>query len=136
MLIALATLVWVPIGVWIGLRPRVAEKVQPLAQFLAAFPANVLFPIAVVGIVTFRLNPDIWLSPLIIFGTQWYILFNVIAGATAFPNDLREVCANFRIRGLHLVEEGHPAGDLPLLRHRRADRLGRLVERRASSPNM
>lgn len=98
-LIALATLVWVPIGVWIGLRPRVAEKVQPLAQFLAAFPANVLFPIAVVGIVTFRLDPDIWLSLLIIFGTQWYILFNVVAGASAFPNDLREACANFQIRG-------------------------------------
>ena len=48
-LIALATLIWVPIGVWIGLRPRIAEKVQPLAQFLAAFPANLLFPIAVVG---------------------------------------------------------------------------------------
>ena len=56
-LIALATLVWVPIGVWIGLRPRVAEKVQPLAQFMAAFPANVLFPIAVVGILRFRLDP-------------------------------------------------------------------------------
>ncbi|CAN2533521.1 hypothetical+protein [Methylocapsa aurea] len=98
-LIALATLVWVPIGVWIGLRPRVAEKIQPLAQFLAAFPANVLFPIAVIGILTFRLDPDIWLSLLIIFGTQWYILFNVIAGASAFPNDLREVSANFRIRG-------------------------------------
>lgn len=98
-LIALATLVWVPIGVWIGLRPRIAEKIQPLAQFLAAFPANVLFPIAVVGIVSFDLNPDVWLSLLIIFGTQWYILFNVIAGASAFPNDLREVAANFRIRG-------------------------------------
>jgi NitT/TauT family transport system permease protein len=98
-LIALATLVWVPIGVWVGLRPRVAEKIQPLAQFLAAFPANVLFPVAVVVIVTFRLDPDIWLSLLIIFGTQWYILFNVIAGAAAFPNDLREVSANFRIRG-------------------------------------
>ncbi|BBU63042.1 ABC transporter permease [Methylosinus sp. C49] len=98
-LIALATLVWVPIGVWVGLRPRIAEKIQPLAQFLAAFPANVLFPIAVVGILTFRLDPDIWLSLLIIFGTQWYILFNVIAGASAFPNDLREVSANFGIRG-------------------------------------
>ncbi|WP_018266033.1 ABC transporter permease [Methylosinus sp. LW4] len=98
-LIALATLIWVPIGVWVGLRPRIAEKIQPLAQFLAAFPANVLFPIAVIGILTFRLDPDIWLSLLIIFGTQWYILFNVIAGASAFPNDLREVSANFGIRG-------------------------------------
>jgi NitT/TauT family transport system permease protein len=100
LLMALATVVWVPVGVWIGLRPALAEKVQPLAQFLAAFPANVVFPVAVVLILQFSLNPNIWLSFLIIFGTQWYILFNVIAGASAFPNDLKEVAANFRIHGL------------------------------------
>ena len=98
-LLVLATAVWVPIGVWIGLRPKLAEKVQPLAQFLAAFPANVLFPIAVIAILTFHLDPDIWLSFLIIFGTQWYIVFNVIGGAAAYPNDLKEAAANFRIRG-------------------------------------
>lgn len=98
-LMALATLVWVPAGIWIGLRPALAEKVQPLAQFLAAFPANVIFPVAVILILKFSLNPDIWLSFLIIFGTQWYILFNVIAGASVFPNDLKEAVANFRIRG-------------------------------------
>ena len=98
-LIALATLIWVPVGVWIGLRPRVAERVQPLAQFLAAFPANIIFPFVVATIVRFRLNPDIWLSPLMVLGTQWYILFNVIAGASAFPNDLKEAAASFRIRG-------------------------------------
>jgi NitT/TauT family transport system permease protein len=98
-LIALASVIWVPIGVWIGLRPRVAERVQPLAQFLAAFPANIIFPFAVVVIVHFGLNQDIWLSPLMILGTQWYILFNVIAGASAFPNDLTECAASFRIHG-------------------------------------
>jgi NitT/TauT family transport system permease protein len=98
-LMALATLVWVPAGVWIGLRPALAEKVQPLAQFLAAFPANVVFPVAVILILKFSLNPDIWLSFLIVFGTQWYILFNVIAGASAFPNDLKEAAASFQIRG-------------------------------------
>ncbi|MDR3496055.1 MAG: ABC transporter permease subunit [Ancalomicrobiaceae bacterium] len=98
-LIALASLVWVPIGVWIGLRPGIAEYVQPIAQFLAAFPVNVLFPFVVAGIVFFHLDPDIWLSFLIVFGTQWYILFNVIAGASAFPNDLKEVAANFHVRG-------------------------------------
>jgi NitT/TauT family transport system permease protein len=99
LLMLLATLIWVPVGVWIGLRPGIAEKIQPLAQFLAAFPANVIFPVAVVAIVQFALNPDIWLSFLIIFGAQWYILFNVIAGASAFPNDLKEAVANFRIQG-------------------------------------
>jgi NitT/TauT family transport system permease protein len=97
-LIALASLIWVPIGVWIGLRPWAATRVQPVAQFLAAFPANVLFPMAVVVIVTWHLNPDIWLSPLMVLGTQWYILFNVIAGASAFPTDLREASTLFRLR--------------------------------------
>ncbi|AOE69415.1 sulfonate ABC transporter permease [Pseudomonas fluorescens] len=98
-LILIASLIWVPLGVMIGLRPKLAEKIQPLAQFLAAFPANLLFPVFVIVILHFHLNPDIWLSPLIVLGTQWYILFNVIAGASAFPNDYKEAAANFRIRG-------------------------------------
>jgi NitT/TauT family transport system permease protein len=97
-LITIASVIWVPIGVWIGLRPWAATRVQPLAQFLAAFPANVLFPMAVVAIVSLRLDPDIWLSPLMVLGTQWYILFNVIAGASAFPTDLREASTLFRLR--------------------------------------
>ena len=98
-LIILATIVWVPIGIWVGLRPKLASRVQPLAQFLAAFPANVLFPIVVLVLVKFALDPNIWLSVLIIFGTQWYILFNVIAGTQAYPNDLKEAARSFGIRG-------------------------------------
>ncbi|MBN8848308.1 MULTISPECIES: ABC transporter permease subunit [unclassified Sphingomonas] len=98
-LIALASLIWVPVGVWIGLRPQWAERLQPVAQFLAAFPANVLFPFAVIAIVHWRLDPDIWLSPLMVLGTQWYILFNVIAGASAIPNDLREAAGMFGVKG-------------------------------------
>jgi NitT/TauT family transport system permease protein len=98
-LIALATLIWVPVGVWIGLRPKLAERVQPLAQFLAAFPANLAFPVFVVVIVRYGLNPNIWLSPLMILGTQWYILFNVIAGASAFPTDFREAAGSFHLKG-------------------------------------
>ncbi len=97
-LIAVASLIWVPIGVYIGLRPALAERVQPVAQFLAAFPANVLFPFVVAGIATFHLNPDIWLSPLIVLGTQWYILFNVIAGASVFPSDLAEASTLYRVK--------------------------------------
>ena len=99
-LIALASAVWVPIGVWIGLHPRWAQLVQPLAQFLAAFPANLVFPIAVSVIVTLGLDPNVWLSPLMVLGTQWYILFNVIAGASTLPGELRAVSANLQIRGL------------------------------------
>ncbi|HTC98407.1 MAG TPA: ABC transporter permease subunit [Bradyrhizobium sp.] len=98
-LIALATLIWVPVGVWIGLRPKLAERVQPLAQFLAAFPANLAFPVFVYLIVHYRLNANIWLSPLMILGTQWYILFNVIAGASAFPSDLREAASSLHLKG-------------------------------------
>ena len=98
-LITLASLVWVPIGVWVGMRPRAAQIVQPIAQFMAAFPANLLFPIAVYGIVRWKLNPDIYLSPLMILGTQWYILFNVIAGASSIPAEMRYVAENFRITG-------------------------------------
>ncbi|MCC8429032.1 ABC transporter permease subunit [Reyranella aquatilis] len=96
-LIALASFVWVPVGVWIGLRPRLATALQPVAQFLAAFPANVVFPVAVVAIVSLRLDPNVWLSPLMILGTQWYILFNVIAGASAIQTDLRDVAALYRL---------------------------------------
>jgi NitT/TauT family transport system permease protein len=98
-LIALASLIWVPIGVWVGMRPRAAQIVQPIAQFMAAFPANLLFPLAVYGIVTWKLNPDIFLSPLMILGTQWYILFNVIAGASSIPAEMRYVAANFGVTG-------------------------------------
>ncbi|GCE45800.1 NitT/TauT family transport system permease protein [Thermosporothrix hazakensis] len=96
-MIVIAALIWVPVGVWIGLRPRLAQSIQPLAQFLAAFPANLLFPLAVVLIAHFSLNPEIWLSPLIVLGTQWYILFNVIAGTLSIPNDLKE---SARVMGL------------------------------------
>ncbi len=70
-----------------------------MAQFLAAFPANLFYPIFVVVIVHFHLSADIWLTPLMILGTQWYILFNVIAGAAAFPGDLQEAARNFRVGG-------------------------------------
>lgn len=97
-LIAVASAIWVPVGVWIGLRPRWAQRLQPLAQLLAAFPANVLFPAAVIAILATGANPDVWLSPLMVLGTQWYILFNAIAGASAIPTDLREAASVYRLR--------------------------------------
>jgi NitT/TauT family transport system permease protein len=98
-LIFVAALFWIPIGIWIGLNPRLAERVQAVAQFLAAFPANLMFPVAVVAIVRFGLNPDIWLSPLMILGTQWYLLFNVIAGASTVPTELRYAAQNLGLTG-------------------------------------
>lgn len=97
-LIVLASLVWVPIGVWVGMRPRVREIVQPIAQFFAAFPANLLFPFFVLLIVKYTLNVNVWTTPLMIIGTQWYILFNVIAGASNLPKELCHVAANFGVK--------------------------------------
>ena len=81
------------------MRPRVASVVQPVAQFLAAFPTNLFFGFVVSAIVLFHLTPDIWLSPLMILGTQWYILFNVIVGASAISADLRSASHNLGLRG-------------------------------------
>ena len=99
LLVIVASLIWVPIGVWIGLRPRWAAAVQPFLQFAAAFPVNLFYPLVGVAIVYWRLAPDVWLTPLIIMGTQWYILFNVITGAAAFPPDLLEAAASMRLKG-------------------------------------
>ena len=99
LLIALAALIWVPIGIWVGMNPAISERIQALAQFLAAFPVNLMFPVFVLGIVHFQLNPDIWLSPLMILGTQWYLLFNVIAGASTIPTELRYAARNLGLRG-------------------------------------
>ncbi len=128
-LIALASLVWVPIGIWVGLRRKAVRIVQPVAQFLAAFPANLVFPIAVFAIVRWQLNPDLWLSPLMILGTQWYILFNVIAGASALPAELRYAAQNFRVGGWLWWAHGRVAGGVPLLCDRCDHRVRRIVER-------
>lgn len=99
-LIFLCSLIWIPVGVWIGMRPRLTSLAQPIIQFCAAFPANLIYPIVVITIVMFHLNVNIWLSPLIILGTQWYILFNVIAGASQIPVDLWQVAENFGLKGI------------------------------------
>jgi NitT/TauT family transport system permease protein len=99
-LIILCSLFWVPVGVWVGLRPRVARIIQPIAQLLAAFPANLLYPFLVMFIVNNHLSPNIWLTPLMILGAQWYILFNVIAGASTIPKDLLQVVDNLGVTGL------------------------------------
>ena len=98
-LVFLASLVWVPIGIQIGLRPKLTSWAQPMVLFLSAFPANLLFPIFAFAILTWHLNPQIWLSPLMILGAMWYILFNVIAGAQQIPGDLREVADSIGLKG-------------------------------------
>ncbi|HSI12998.1 MAG TPA: ABC transporter permease subunit [Chthoniobacter sp.] len=94
-----ATLIWTPIGVWIGFQPRVARIAQPLAQIAASFPVNMTFPFVVGFYVAHHIGMN-WGSILLIaMGTQWYILFNVIAGAMAIPNDLMEAARTYGLRG-------------------------------------
>ena len=98
----LATLVWTPIGVWIGFKPQVARLAQPLAQIGASFPVNMTFPIMVGFFVAAHVSMN-WGSILLIaMGTQWYILFNVIAGAMAIPNDLKEASRIYGLRNWNL----------------------------------
>ena len=93
-----ATLIWTPIGVWIGLRPRVARIAQPLAQIAASFPVNMTFPFMVAFFIAAHIPINFGSILLMALGTQWYILFNVIAGAMAIPTDLREAAALFGLK--------------------------------------
>jgi len=98
-MIVISSIIWVPLGVMIGLSPRATQIVQPIAQFLAAFPVNLLFPLAAIVILTYHLNENIWLSPLMILGTQWYILFNVVAGTMALPKNLHQAVGTLNVTG-------------------------------------
>jgi NitT/TauT family transport system permease protein len=98
----LATLIWTPVGVWIGFTPKAARFAQPLAQIGASFPVNMTFPIMVGFFVAAHITMN-WGSILLIaMGTQWYILFNVIAGAMAIPNDLKEASRVYGLRNWSL----------------------------------
>ncbi len=98
-LLILCSLIWVPVGVWIGLRPRIAPVIQPIVQFLAAFPVNLIYPLVFILILKYNLNVEIWVTPLMMLGVQWYVLFNVIAGASVLPKDLLQVTDNFSVTG-------------------------------------
>jgi len=99
LLILLSSLIWVPLGVWIGMRPKIAKTAQPIIQFLASFPVNLFYPVVVLLILKYSLNVNIWTSPLMILGAQWYIAFNVIAGVSVLPKDLHQTASLFNVRG-------------------------------------
>jgi len=101
-MVLVATLIWTPIGVWIGFRPKMAKIIQPFAQIAASFPVNLTFPFVVGFFVAHSISMD-WGSILLLaLGTQWYILFNVIAGAMSVPSDLKETAAVFHLSGLRI----------------------------------
>lgn len=86
----------VPLGVWIGFHPRLARIAQPLAQIAASVPATALFPVVLLVLIRIGGGLGIGSIVLLLLGTQWYVLFNVIAGAMAIPTDLKEAAAVFR----------------------------------------
>jgi NitT/TauT family transport system permease protein len=93
--LVLASLWAVPAGVAIGFNPRLARLAQPLVQMAASFPAPILFPILLLALIHMGLGIGVGSLLLMLLGTQWYILFNVIAGAMAIPSDLKEVSTLF-----------------------------------------
>jgi NitT/TauT family transport system permease protein len=97
--IIISSLIWIPLGVWIGLKPKLARTTQPIIQFLAAFPANLLFPFITWFIMRYELNIQIWLTSLMIIGSMWYIAFNVIAGTITLPKDYHLATDNLGVTG-------------------------------------
>jgi NitT/TauT family transport system permease protein len=95
--LVLAGLWTIPVGVYIGLRPRLAAVAQPIAQIAASVPATALFPIVLLALIRVGGGLGVGSILLLLLGTQWYILFNVIAGASAIPTDLKEVCNVYRM---------------------------------------
>ena len=98
-LIVIATIIWVPVGVKIGSNPKWSRIAQPIVQILASFPANFLFPFAVYAFIRTGISLDYGGILLMSLGAQWYILFNVIAGAQAIPSDLKEAMDDLGVHG-------------------------------------
>ncbi len=90
----------IPAGVAIGFNPRLARIAQPLAQIAASVPATALFPVVLLLLIRVGGGLGVGSIVLLLLGTQWYILFNVIAGAIAIPTDLKECCSVFRLEGI------------------------------------
>jgi NitT/TauT family transport system permease protein len=95
--VALGTIWTLPAGIAIGLSPRLSRVLQPVVQVVASFPAPMLFPAVVLGLKALGVSLGIGSVVLMLLGTQWYVLFNVVAGATAIPADLREAASVFRL---------------------------------------
>src|SRR5205823_12586570 len=99
--VALASLWTIPVGVMIGRSPRWSQVFQPIIQMAASFPAPMIFPVVVGGMLMFGMGLGISSVVLLLLGTQWYVLFNVIAGSSAIPHELWEVSRLARFSWRH-----------------------------------
>ena len=115
---SLSTLIWVPVGVKIGMSPKLSRYAQPVVQVLASFPAILLFPFATLIFIDLGIPLDYGAIVLMMLGAQWYILFNVIAGASCHPQRPARDDGHHAPDPAPTLAPGHPAGHLPRLRHR------------------
>ena len=97
--VIISSIIWVPLGVLIGRHRTLAKFAQPVVQFCAAFPTNLLYPLAVLLILRYNLDVNLWVTILIVIGAQWYILFNVIAGMSTFPKEILYAAKIFNVKG-------------------------------------
>ena len=98
-LVIVSSLIWTPLGVLIGLSPKLTRRLQPVALFCASFPANFIFPFATLAFITYHVPIDFGSTLLMALGAQWYILFNAIAGGASVPTDLREMTDDIGVHG-------------------------------------
>lgn len=94
----LSVAIFTPLGVWIGMNPRLVKIFQPIIQILAAIPPNIFYPLIAAFIAIYHQDLGWWAIPMIMLGTQWYVLFNVIAGVSAIPTQITEVSETFGLR--------------------------------------
>ncbi|CAI1106861.1 Bicarbonate transport system permease protein CmpB [Serratia marcescens] len=94
----LSVAIFTPLGVWIGMNPRLVKIFQPIIQILAAIPPNIFYPLIAAFIAIYHQDLGWWAIPMIMLGTQWYVLFNVIAGVSAIPTQITEVSESFGLR--------------------------------------
>lgn len=94
----LSVAIFTPLGVWIGMNPRLVKIFQPIIQILAAIPPNIFYPLIAAFIAIYHQDLGWWAIPMIMLGTQWYVLFNVIAGVSAIPTQITEVSETFGMR--------------------------------------
>ncbi|NQE86814.1 ABC transporter permease [Nocardia terpenica] len=99
-LLVVSTVVWVPVGVWIGMNPRICRFAQPVVQVLASFPAQFLYIFVIAALTWSGISLNVGGIALMALGAQWYVLFNVIAAAGQIPTDLREAMDDLGVRGL------------------------------------
>lgn len=104
-MLVISSLIWVPVGIYVGRKSACADKALNIAQYLAVFPANLLYPFFALAFVVSQISSDIWVSPLLILGGQWVIFATVVEGMRSIPPTFLDVGKNFQVRGRLLLRK-------------------------------